>query len=174
MVLFAWSLGEAMVWPFIADALLIPMAAASRRPAALLAAAIAGMGLGGVGWYLFASAAPDRALSVLEALWLANPDQLEVARSRLVADGALGFLIQPWSGIAFRTWAVAGGSLGLDPLLAIPAFLSARAARMSLSVGIGWALGRTLPKTLRNHFVPIGVVYAAAFLYVWFRMQGLG
>ena len=96
VVMAAWAIAEATVWPIIPAALLVPLSIAHRRRYYIrLAAAVAGMALGGIGLYLFAYEAPQRALLLLRHLPLVGNKHIASAHASMAAHGAAAFLIQP-------------------------------------------------------------------------------
>jgi membrane protein YqaA with SNARE-associated domain len=169
-VMFAWALGEATVWPVIADALLAPMAAASRRPAALACASISGMTLGGVAACIYAYTWPRSAHAVLQRLPLTRTDQLGTAEARLLRHGAGALWLQPYSGIPMKVWSVAGGQARLHPVRAVPIFIASRALRMSLTAAIAHLLGARFHELLRRRFGLLSALYITGFVAIWLRM----
>src|SRR5205823_3244104 len=100
--------------------------AASRNRRAHLPAAVAGMTIGGVTSYLFAYVRPTAAERLLTQLPFSREDQVDRVRTRLKHHGAAAFVIQPFSGVPMKTWAVAGGMARVEPWRAIPLFIAAR------------------------------------------------
>jgi len=164
VLLLAWAMAEATVWPILADALLAPLALVRRtRPWALAGACIAGMAIGGIVTVLVASAAPGFALDLLRDLPLITDAHLAGADRRLADHGVAGFLVQPVSGIPFKAWAVMAGQQDLSPWLVIPAFVAARAMRMLVIAGTAHLLGRALRRLLRDWFAVVALLYVALF-----------
>ena len=170
-LMFLWALAEATVWPIIPDFLLVPMEAANRRrrPGPLLAS-VAGMASGGAAGYIFAFRSPDQARAVLQHLPLARQSRLETVRERLGRSGTWSFLVQPYSGIPMKVWAVAGGSTGIPPARAIPVFVMARAIRMTLVAMTARLLAARFPKVVQNRFLLLAAGYLLLFFAIWGRM----
>jgi len=165
-LLFVWAVAEATVWPLLADFALAPLAlvCAGRRTWALAAAAIAGMAVGGIVSVLVSSAWPGFALDLLRDLPLLTEAHIAGARDELADRGVAGFLVQPWSGIPFKAWAVMAGQQGLAPLLVIGTFIAARATRMLITAAVARLLGRAGGGWLRDWFAVVAVLYLAVFV----------
>jgi membrane protein YqaA with SNARE-associated domain len=171
--MFTWAVAEATVWPFIPDVLLAPMAAANRRRFYVpLLAAIAGMAAGGCALYLLAYWDGDAAMRFLERVPLVSERQIEEVQRRLSRDGVPAFLVQPWSGVPFKVWAVVGGGLGLSPWQAIPTFIVARALRMTVVALLARALGARFAEFLRDHSLLVAALYIVLFLAGWWLVTG--
>lgn len=164
-LLLAWAMAEATVWPILAEFLLVPLALVRRpRPWALAGACIAGMAIGGVVTVFVAHDSPDFALGLLRDLPLLITDaHLEGSARQLADHGVAGFLIQPWSGIPFKAWAVMAGQQGLAPWLVIPTFVAARTTRMLMTAAIAHLLGRALRRRLRDWFAVVALLYLVLF-----------
>jgi membrane protein YqaA with SNARE-associated domain len=164
ILVFAWAMGEATVFPILADFLLVALLIViPARRWMLLGACLAGMALGGIVTVLVAHSAPGFALDVLHELPLVTESHIRRADRLLVEHGIAGFVLQPLSGIPFKVWAVVAGQQALTPWLVIPAFIAARSARMAL-IGVGaWLLGRGFARPLRDWFVLVTVAYVLVF-----------
>ena len=173
-IMFLWAVAEATVWPIIPDFLLVPMAAGARRRFYLpLAAAIAGMAVGGSAIFLFAFVAPHQASSFLSHLPLVHDSQIRGAHRRLARDGVAAFFFQPWSGISFKVWAVVGGAMHANPWLAIPTFIVARSLRMAaFATGTGLLADR-FAGFVRDFSLFLAVIYLALFFYGWWQVMTL-
>jgi membrane protein YqaA with SNARE-associated domain len=172
-LMFVWAFAEAIVWPVIPDFLLVPLMAANRRhPVALLLAAIAGMATGGIATFMFASVAPNAARDVLVHLPMVSDSDIAEAARRLREDGASAFLLQPWSGIAFKVWGVQAGVMDMSPFKAVPAFVAARAARMTIFASVAWLAGARLRGFLRDFSIYVAIAYLAIFFYGWWQVSG--
>lgn len=170
--MFLWAAGEATVWPIIADFLLLPMAAVSRRRLTVpLSAALAGMALGGISGYLFSMRFPDRSRRLLHRLPLTPAEKIAVAQGYLAQHGVAAFLFQPYSGVPMKIWTVAAISLRLDPVRAVPVFIAARALRMSLVAVATRLLADRLRGVVRDHFILLSALYVAIFFAIWSRMN---
>jgi 1-acyl-sn-glycerol-3-phosphate acyltransferase len=172
-LMFGWAVAEATVWPVIPDFLLAPMAAANRRHFYVpLAASILGAAVGGVLLFLFAAYAPDGAYRVLQHVPMVRESQIAAANRELVARGAAGYFVQPWSGIPFKVWAVVGGALGLSPWRAIPAFVLGRGLRMALGATLARVLAGRFPRFVRDFSLFLAAIYAVVFFYGWWQVTG--
>jgi membrane protein YqaA with SNARE-associated domain len=172
-LMFAWAVAEATVWPIIPDFLLCPMAAGNRRRFYLpLLAAIAGTALGGIATFLFAWSTPDRAADLLHHLPLVHDQQIIHAHDKLNAEGARALLSQPWSGISFKVWGVQAGILKLDPWLVIPAFVCARAVRMTLFATLSRVGAGLFTGFVRDFSIFVAIVYVVLFFYGWWQVVG--
>ncbi|GAC1435386.1 MAG: hypothetical protein NVSMB65_09360 [Chloroflexota bacterium] len=169
----AWAIAEATVWPIIPDALLVPLSIADRRRYYIrLAAAVAGMALGGIGLYLFAYEAPQRALFLLRHLPLVGNKHIAIAHASLAAHGAAAFLIQPWSGVPFKVWAIEAGVEGIPPVLAIPTFIVARGLRMALISTLARLFAGWFAGLVRDAFLLLVTIYVLLFsLGLWWLLR---
>ena len=164
ILVFVWAVGEATVFPILADSLLAALLIVlPARRWILLGACIAGMAAGGIVTVLVARAAPGFAIDVLRDLPLVTQSHIERAGRMLAEDGVAGFAVQPVSGIPFKVWAVVAGQQALAPWFVIPAFIAARSARMMLIAVAAGVLGRLLACWLRDWFVVFAVAYVLLF-----------
>jgi membrane protein YqaA with SNARE-associated domain len=167
-LLGSWAAAEATVWPVIPEFLLVPMAAvARRRHRQLTAASVLGSALGGAAVFWFASRNPTRALALVQRLPFVYPSQIEATRARLSKRGAAAFLLQPWSGISLKVWAVAAGADHLNPRTAIPTFVFARTIRMAIAAWLTWLVAGRFAGLLRDLFLFFAAAYLAVFFYFW-------
>lgn len=175
VLMFLWALGEAVFWPVVPDALLMPMAAGGpKRYWRLLGACILGSTLGGMAVYLLAYFDPNSAERLAPLLPLAQPFMIERASAAITEQGIAAFWTQPWSGISFRFYALLAGAYGFNPVLVVLVSTCARALRMTvLSAPIAFAVGR-FPSFFRDRWACILVIFFAAFGYVWVTTQIIG
>ena len=170
-LMFLWAVAEATVWPVIPDVLLAPMVVGNRRRFYVpLAAAALGSAIGGTCLYLLAYWAPDQAMDFILRLPLTSEFQMREAARRLMADGAWAFFYQPWSGIAFKLWAVAAASGGISPWVAIPAFIAGRAIRMAIVATVTRLLAGWLYRFVRNYSILVLAVYLGLFFFGWWQV----
>ncbi|HZT07770.1 MAG TPA: hypothetical protein VFC51_12120 [Chloroflexota bacterium] len=163
-VMFLWAVAEATVWPIIPDFLLVPLAVgAQRRFLRPLLASILGSTLGGAALYVFAHRRPSRARALLAALPFVAERHVRTAEAGIAEHGAWAFLLQPWSGVAFKVWALVAASRGVDPALAIPASVAGRALRMAISAALPGLLSARFRRTVRDHALALTALYGAAF-----------
>lgn len=160
VLIFVWALGEATVFPILADFLLAALLVVSRaRRWALAGACVAGMAIGGVVAVIVARTSPSFALDFLRDLPLITESHLRRADEQLTDHGVAGFFIQPISGIPFKAWAVTAGQQGLAAWLVIPAFVAARTVRMVATAALAQLVGRALQRELRDWFALVAVAY---------------
>ena len=164
VLIFAWALAEATIFPILADFLLAALLLVSRtRRWALAGACVAGMAIGGIVSVLVARAAPGFALDVLRDLPLITESHIARADRELAEHGIAGFFLQPVSGIPFKAWAVMAGRQELAPWLVIPTFVAARTTRMLLIAGGAQLFGRQLRRRLRDWFALVAAAYVVLF-----------
>jgi len=172
-LMFTWALAEATVWPIIPDFLLVPMAVGNRRRFYVpLCAAITGSALGGTAIFLFALSAPSQASHFLQHLPLVNDSQIAHAQEQLAAHGAAAFLTQPWSGVSFKVWGVLAGVQGLDAWSVIPAFIFARAVRMTLFATLARVVAGLFTGFIRDFSIFVLAIYLVLFFYGWWQVVG--
>ena len=161
---FAWAVAEATVWPLIPDFAVAPLTVLAARKRYLpLVGCIAGMAVGGSITFLFSYIAPPTALAVLHQVPWARANQFASVAALLTSHGAAAFVFQPWSGVPFKTWAVAAGTLKLSPPIVIPLFVAGRALRVTLVAAIAGVGGRLLAAHLRDWSLVLGAAYVVLF-----------
>jgi membrane protein YqaA with SNARE-associated domain len=175
VLMFLWALSEAVFWPIVPDALLMPMVAGGpKRYWRLLGACILGSTLGGMAIYLFAYFNPHGAELLAPRLPLAQPFMIEKAATAMAEQGIGAFWTQPWSGISYRFYALLAGVYGSNPALVVLVSTCARALRMTVcSAPIAFTVGR-FPSFFRDWWVYILLIFFAAFGYVWVTTQVIG
>ena len=178
LAVLLWAVSEATVQPVIPDFALGLLALGTRRRLPrLLAAALAGMALGGVVTLIAAEVAPAAATAVLLHLPFVHAAGLPEVDAYLRTHGvARGFLHQPWSGIPFKLWAVEAGAHHLDPLAVIPWFVAGRALRIVAVTGAVAGLASLLERLrlLRAGFPVIAVVAVELFAAGFYRIVVVG
>lgn len=171
-LLFLWAVAEAIFWPIIPDALLIPMAAAGRRKYwPILGAAVLGSALGGIVIYLFAYIAPSSAGGFLIRLPLVQDFMIEGASAALDQQGVVAFWTQPWSGISYKIYAVLAGAGGLNPLVVLPISIVARTLRMLIASGVAAVVVGRFPNFFRNYWLYAVLAYVVIFGYGWWQLS---
>lgn len=65
-------------------------------------------------------------------------------------------------GAAFQ-WGVQAGAMEMSPWTVVPAFVAARALRMSLFALVAWAVGVRLRSVLRRYAIAIAAGYVVVF-----------
>lgn len=171
-LMFLWALAEAVVWPVIPDALLVPVVAGNRRRFRIpLLAAVCGSALGGVLLMLGATWWPATALTFLEHLPLVTDRQIQTASAHLANDGATAFLLQPWSGVPFKVWGVMAAVQGISLWPAIPLSIAARAFRMTVVAFAARLTAHLLPNFLRDFSLYVLAIYLVLFAYGWWQLM---
>lgn len=176
VVCFVWAVGEATVWPVIPDvALFVLLLAAPHRLRVLLPATIAGALVGGSITVAITALAPHAALAVVQHVPLVHQQSVATVNRDLSTMPLLqAFLLQPWSGIPFKLWAVLAVIAGKSPAAVIPCFVLGRALRFAAAALIGAALGRLLRPRLRTIAVPLILVFGPAGAYVFYAIAIAG
>lgn len=170
--IFLWALAEATFWPIIPDSLLILLAVGGRRTLwRILGAAIAGSSLGGAAIYLFAYSVPGVVEPLLGGLPFIQPFMVERVNTLFDQYSVSAFWIQPWSGVAYKVYALVGAERGLNPWLVVPIAIVARALRMLLVAAVVGALARRFPNIVQRYWLPLVAVYLIAFGYIWWNLS---
>jgi membrane protein YqaA with SNARE-associated domain len=173
VVVLAWAVAEATVWPIIPDFVVAPMAAVAwRRWYVPLAGCLVGMAVGGCAALLFASSDPAAARGLLDILPLSRADKLGPVSQLLKADGPRAWLIQPWSGVPFKTWAVAAAILRLNVAAVIPAFILGRGIRVGIVAAVSMAAGSRSQTFARDNFLSLLGLYVLVFAVGAWRVLG--
>ncbi|MBI4337920.1 MAG: hypothetical protein HY683_08860 [Chloroflexi bacterium] len=171
-LMFIWAFAEAVWWPVVPEALLLPLALGGRRAFwRLLLASALGSAAGGTLLYLLTYLRPDAGAALLPHLPLFSEARQSRVEGWLGRYGARAFLAQPYSGIDFKFFGVAGAMAGIPPWTVIPLSLVARAARMLASAGLVWLSGRYLRRYYRDFFLPVAMGYVVLFAYNWYLVQ---
>ncbi len=167
-----WACAEASVWPVIPDFLLAPMTVArQRRPFLPLAASAAGSALGGAVFYTLAAKYPETARSLLDRLPLVSAWQIRKAEAGVDRRGPAAFVVQPWTGVGFKVWAVAAAERGLAPASVLPLSIGSRTARMAVVAWFAHRLQKRLGRPLRDYFLCLTCLYVAAFAYAMRKLS---
>ncbi|GAC1510082.1 MAG: hypothetical protein NVS2B16_09710 [Chloroflexota bacterium] len=154
--------------------MLVPMAGSARRRFYLpLLAGTFGTALGGTATFLAASLDPHQASIWIRHLHLVTDTQIYGTHKRLARDAIAAFWFQPWSGISFKVWAIEGGKMHLNPVLAIPTFIVARGLQMGIFAVAAGLLGPWFHGFARDFFLFLVVVYTAIFLHGWWQVMSL-
>ncbi|MDQ4124461.1 MAG: 1-acyl-sn-glycerol-3-phosphate acyltransferase [Actinomycetota bacterium] len=162
VVMGAWAVAEALAWPVIPDFLLLPLVVlAPGRWRHLALAALAGSLLGGTLSYVAGGVEAGRVL--LDNAPLVTDRMIDVAGDRLRADGAVGLLTQPLSGIPYKAFSYqAAESVGAAQFVLFSAL--ARGARF-LAVAVIGALAGRWARPVCERFAPhLLAVYVPAFV----------
>jgi membrane protein YqaA with SNARE-associated domain len=171
-IVLAWAIAEATVWPIIPDFVVAPMAVATpRRWYVPLTGCLVGMAVGGGAMLLFSYSYPAAARGLLANLPLTRVDRLGEVSRLLTKDGPLAWLIQPWSGVPFKTWTVAAATLRVSPVVLVPAFILGRGIRVGLVAVVSMAAGGRFAVFARDHFLPILGLYVVLFAVGLWRVM---
>ena len=166
LLVAAWSVGEATVWPIMPDAVLVPLAYA--RPRDWWRLVLAAAGGTALGCALTHRTGRRRQPGSDRHFLLVRPRMADAARDWLATEGARGARHQPASGVPVKVFAYQAGALGvpLAPFLAWT--VAARTARFALAVG-GAALARgRVPGVAARHPRLLLAAWAVAFgLGLW-------
>jgi membrane protein YqaA with SNARE-associated domain len=165
VVAFGWAVAEAVVWPLMPEAVLVPLAAARPRGWWQLAmAAELGSALGGAGSY--AIGCTPRTGWWLAHLPLVRPAMVDAARDWLREEGGGGVLHQPLSGVPVKVFALVAASSGVR----LPTFLVwatiARGARLFLVCAASALVGKMLRRSIERR--------PRLFLAAWIAAFGVG
>jgi membrane protein YqaA with SNARE-associated domain len=165
MLAVGWGVAEALIWPLMPEAALVPLSAIAPRAWWRFAlASTLGSTIGGC-----ASYAIGRRL--MGAGWL---DRLPLVRLAMVAaadawlgrEGPRGVLHQPLSGVPFKVFALLAGARGL-PLGRFLAWSACgRGARFALVCAAAALTGSAMRPAIRR--------YGALLLGGWAVMFGIG
>jgi membrane protein YqaA with SNARE-associated domain len=153
---------EAIFWPLMPEATLVPLAAAQpTRWWQLAVAAALGSTCGAAVSYAIGAAGGAERL--LPRLPLVRPAMVRAARGWLTQEGGVGLRHQPLSGLPVKVFALVAAPSGVS----LPAFLvcaaAARGARFVV-VCAGAALGgRALQHAIERRPMVFLVAWAAAF-----------
>lgn len=173
---FLWAIAEATVWPVIPDVVLfVFLLAAPHRVRRLLPATIAGALVGGTITLTATALAPSMALTVVQHVPLIHRTSLATVNHDLDTMPLLNaFVLQPWSGIPFKLWAVLAVTAGTSPAAVIPCFVIGRSLRFAVAALAGVVVGRLLQPWLRDVAVPLIVVFGPAGAYAFYRIAIAG
>jgi hypothetical protein len=136
-----------------------------------LAGCLVGMAVGGSAMLLFTYSDPAAARGLLGHVPLARTDRLGHVTQLLATDGLFAWLVQPWSGVPFKTWAVAAANLRLNLVAVIPAFILGRGIRVGMVAVVSMAAGRRLAAFGRDHFLPLLGFYVLLFAVGLWRVM---
>ncbi|HEY9789299.1 MAG TPA: hypothetical protein V6D22_02795 [Candidatus Obscuribacterales bacterium] len=162
VALFLWAFAEAVFWPFMPDALLVPLAA--FQPSTwwmLIPIAVAGSAVGGVASYLLARRTDVSA--VLSGMPFVRPPMVAQCNLWLAAEGARGVRHQALSMVPFKVFAFTAGKLTLP----LPTFIAwamlVRGARFMVVCAIAAVSGIILKTPLALYPAPFLIAWAVAF-----------
>jgi membrane protein YqaA with SNARE-associated domain len=172
LVTFLWALAEGTFWPFMPDAILVPLALA--RPWSwwrLVLAAMLGTTLGGMVSYLLGSRWPGRVTpdwtaserSAIERLPLVRPAMVAAADRWLAEDGPRGAWRQPASGIPMKVFARLAGLRGLPLVSFLLWSVAARSLRFTIAAGGASLLARYFRPHVQRWYWPLTLLWALIF-----------
>jgi membrane protein YqaA with SNARE-associated domain len=160
-----WALAEAIYWPVIPDAVLVPLTLTrGRQTWQPLLATIIGSSVGAGALFLWARARPDQASRYAQHLPLVSSAQRARVRLHLEQHGAQGFLNQPASGVGVRVWVLEAAALGIPAGPALTTGIIARSVRMAAVAATSALLGKACEIPMRRHARALGAAYALATL----------
>jgi membrane protein YqaA with SNARE-associated domain len=172
LVMFAWAFAEAIWWPVIPEALLLPLAIGAKRNFwRLLLLAVAGTAAGGTILYLFAYFWPDIAATLLMVMPLYSDARQARVEELLDRLGPLAYAVQPYSGLDFKFFGIGGAVAGIPPWVAVPMFAFSRALRMFLAAGLVRVSAHFFRRQYRDLSVPLAIGYVIVFAYSWAAVQ---
>lgn len=172
VAMFTWAFVEAIFWPIIPEALLLPLAIGAKRKFwRLWLSAATGAAAGGTALYLFAYFWPDLAGAALERMPLFGEARQARVREILGRLGPLAYAFQPYSGIDFKFFGIGGAISGISPLVAIPIFVASRALRMLVAAGIVRISAHFFVRQYRDLSILFALGYVAVFAYGWAAVQ---
>jgi membrane protein YqaA with SNARE-associated domain len=171
--MFAWAVAEASVWPLIPDFLLAPLVAADPRCFARpLIAGATGSLMGSSATYLLARFAPRRMRRIVGRVPLVYESHFSAVEQAVRRDGTRAFLMQPWSRTPSKVWYLVGAAEGLPARKVLPTVVAARTFRMLVVALAARFIGKRFAKVLRRRFLPVAVVYATFFVFLWQPWRG--
>ncbi len=155
-------MAEAVVWPIMPEAVLVPLSVARpQRWWQLAGVALLGSTSGAA--LSYAVGAGGRAEGLLDHLPLVRQAMVSAARTWLIDEGAAGVRHQPLSGLPIKVFALVAASSGVS----LPAFLSwaaaARGARFFVVCAGAALVGRALRDGVKRWPKLLLVAWCAAF-----------
>lgn len=163
-ILFIWALAEAIIWPFMPEALLVPLCLFNPRQApAMVLTALLGCAVGG--WLTYNIAA--RVCSweqILRRLPFVRQAMVVQSRQWLASEGSRGVRHQPLSMLPFKVFATTAGRMGLPLLPFLWTAARVRGLRFAIAGTIAAALGEWQRGLIEHHGIEIIVAWSIAFL----------
>jgi membrane protein YqaA with SNARE-associated domain len=162
VALFLWAFSEAVFWPFMPDALLVPMAA--FQPSTwwmLIPIAVAGSATGGVASYVLARQVDVAA--VLGRMPFVRPTMVTQCDRWLTTEGARGVRHQALAMVPFKVFAFTAGKLQVPVLQFIAWAMLVRGARFLVVCAIAAVAGIILKTPLALYPIPFLLAWAVAF-----------
>lgn len=160
-------MAEAVFWPLMPEAVLVPLAAARPvRWLRLAAAAVVGSTCGAALSYAIGRA--GHADRLLDHLPLIRPAMVRAARTWLGDEGGAGLRHQPLSGVPIKVFALVAPSTGVPLAEFLACAAVARGARFVVVCAAAALAGRILEGSIRRQPVRFVVAWSAAFaLGLW-------
>lgn len=164
-----WGVAEALFWPIFPDFLVLAVVpAAPKRWWKLAVAASVGSVLGGAAGYLLARLTGSS--SMLNAMPLVTAGMVTQAETWIAAEGWLGVLRQPLSGIPYKVFVYLSGAKGVGFPGFVWASALARGIRLLAAAGLAALFGMAFAKLLARWYgvflALFSVVFAVALAQV--------
>jgi membrane protein YqaA with SNARE-associated domain len=172
LVTLLWAVAEATIWPFMPDAILVPLALARPRSWwRLVLAATLGTTLGGMISYLLGGRWPGRVTpdweaserAAIERLPLVRPAMVAAADRWLAEDGPRGAWRQPASGIPMKVFARLAGLRGLPTVRFLLWAVMARSVRFTVAAGGAALLSRAFGQHIQRWYWSLTLLWALIF-----------
>jgi len=167
---FTWGLAEGTLFFLVPDLVLTLTALFSFKIALRqTGAAVIGAMIAGALMFSWSSVDYAQSSDVVMSVPFVNESMTDTVRADLDADGALGLLKGPFSGIPYKVYAIeAPGRVGLLPFLiaTIPARLERLFSGVLLFAAIGYWQRRRIQT--KPHLALIGYGLYWSVLYTWY------
>lgn len=164
-----WGVAEALFWPILPDFYVFAATPAEpRRWWRLALFATVGSVIGGaIGYWL---AYPRRSSFPLEYMPLITEGMIHQAGAWLAADGAIGVLKQPLSGIPYKVFVFLTGAGRLSFPVFLWASIAARSIRIFAITGIAAIIGRFGEKKWSRWYDLFIGAFLVVFAYALWRV----
>jgi 1-acyl-sn-glycerol-3-phosphate acyltransferase len=147
---FGWAVAEAVLWPLMPEAVLVPLGVAVPAEWWRLAlASMLGSSIGGAAGHALGRRGGSAWL--LGHLPLVRPAMVGAADRWLAEEGARGVLHQPLSGVPFKVFALRAGAAGVPPAPFLAWAAGGRGARFLAVCGGAALAGSMLRGPVRDH-----------------------
>lgn len=171
---FAWGLAEGTLFFVVPDVVVGAVAIVAPRKALWAAiAAVGGAAVAGIVWWVAASTSSDAAVRIVDAVPAVHTDMFEEVAARISTSGGAALLGAPFSGIAYKVWAIELALRGWAPAPLLLWTVAGRALRLVpvalLAAAGGWAGRRWLRLTSRTLLVVWGAGWTALYAVYWSR-----
>lgn len=168
IVAFIWGLGEGTLFFIVPDVYLGIVALFNpRRLLPVLAASLAGAGLGGLLMFSWGRASPSSISVALARVPLVSPDMVAQTFHRVDREGLWAMLDAPWLGVPYKVYAAGAGAADLPLGIFVPISLVARLERFLPIIAAAGLLGTRLGKPIRRHARLAVASYAVFWLLIY-------